>query len=109
MVDRDELTPRQLARVWEPLTGIKFHEVVEVPAEPEPLAMATVYAVVRSIWRYDDSGYNGHNDALAVYRTREGAEAARDRQRAALGVSGMCPDGGPDELVVVKLQMSPEG
>ncbi len=102
------LTPEQRAKVWEALTLHRFHEVVDAPtAGPNKSAPVpeTVYALVRQRWEYDDCFYCGANDALRVYRTREQAEAELHRLQP--GRPTECPNGGPDELVVVALRHRP--
>ena len=66
------------------------------------------FAVVHVHWEYDDCWYHGANDALAVYPTRSEAEAELTLRRHRLDADGEFGNGGPNRLVLVELQLSPE-
>jgi hypothetical protein len=67
----------QRRAVWERLDRVSFYRVVERPRRP------VFYAVVRVLWDYNDEWYypgTEGGEALAVYRSREKAEAVAARQ-----------------------------
>lgn len=63
-----------------PLTLYQVHRTPRGDDGPLP---GVGYAVIHRDWRYDDSRFQGDNEAVAVYRTREAAEAEVERRTAA--------------------------
>ncbi len=87
------------------------YEVVAAP-RPDPAPLPAVgYAVVYRHWRYDDDTYQGDNEPLGVYRTREAADAEAARRTAGPVRPYWNPDYREDvsEYVVVELPLCPEG
>lgn len=69
-------TDRQSAAVWQALDRFRFFAVTERPV---------LYAVVETGWEYNDSGYTADAEGgtvMRLYRSREKAEAERDRLHA---------------------------
>jgi len=81
VVPRSVLTRDQFARLLEALNllSLRFYEVEEVESVEAQTTAETVYAVVHSAWRYNDSTFDGRNKGLKVYRDRGRALAECDR------------------------------
>lgn len=89
--------------------SLSIYEVVPVPVAPEVDGPGSVFAVIDRRWMYDDEKYDGDNTPLAVYRTREEAEAYREG--LATGPRPRLPDRWSDaieECVVIELPVEPE-
>ena len=109
VVCKGRLTAAQREKVWEAFDGITFHEIEEVaePADADPRAdPEIVYAIVLKSWEYGDDWYYGDNRVRTVYRTREAAEAERDRLAADTRWQDEW-NGGPHEYIVVELLHEP--
>ncbi len=96
-----DLSAERWQKVWEGLNRLSFFEVEEVdtPETSPTKNPKRVYAVVRNDWTYNDYMYDGHNEAVAVYRTRAKAEAEAARQAEDI------PNG---RFVVIELPFAPE-
>jgi len=112
------ITRAQFRHMLEALNKLPLYtyEVVPAPkAESEPL-QAVGYAVIHRDWVYNDVGFNGGNEPVAVHRTRASAEAEAARRMAAdprfrgplcYGDTRHWQDGAAD-YVVVELPLHPE-